>query len=152
MKGLNINDCLNKITNLAKPIVENLNYELVDVKHEIIEDNLYIIVTIYSENGITFDDCKKVSKALDEPLDELNPTNDVSYSLNVSSLGLDRPLKTVRDFERFLNKNIEIISSKTKIVGNLKEIVEDSIKLQVKTTIKTIKFSQIDKAVPYIKF
>ena len=149
---LNIDDCLSKIFNLAKPIVENLNYELVDVTYSEIEDERYFTIVIYNEKGITFEDCKKVSKALDEPLDELNPTNDLSYSLNVSSLGLDRPLKTVRDFERFLNKEIEIYSNNQKIVGVLLEILTDSVKLKVKNTTKTIKFSQIDKAMPYIKF
>ena len=102
---------------LTEPIVTNLGYELVDCTYEEIEGERYITLIIFSENGITFDDCKKVSKAVDEPLDELNPTDDLSYSLNVSSLGLDRPLKVKRDFERYINKEIEVNCDGTKIVG-----------------------------------
>lgn len=152
MQNLDMKKCLEKIEKLAKPIVENLNYEFVDTSYEIIEGELFITVTIFNEKGITFEDCKKVSKALDEPLDELNPTNDQSYSLNVSSLGLDRPLKTIRDFERFLNKEIEVCSNKNTFVGTLIEILQDGIILKIKNTTKTIKFSYIDKAKPYIKF
>lgn len=152
MNKFNVEECLNKIKKLANPIVEKLNFELVDVTYEEIEGERYITIVIYSDKGITFEDCKTVSKALDEPLDELNPTNDLSYSLNVSSLGLDRPLNTVRDFERYLNKDIEVYSNNSKTVGTLIEIMEDSIKLKVKVSTKTIKFSQIVKAMPYIKF
>lgn len=137
---------------LTEPIVTNLGYELVDCTYEEIEGERYITLIIFSENGITFDDCKKVSKAVDEPLDELNPTDDLSYSLNVSSLGLDRPLKVKRDFERYINKEIEVNCDGTKIVGIILEVLDDSIKLKIKNTIKTIKYEQIMKAMPYIKF
>lgn len=137
---------------LTEPIVTNLGYELVDCTYEEIEGERYITLIIFSENGITFDDCKKVSKAVDEPLDELNPTDDLSYSLNVSSLGLDRPLKVKRDFERYINKEIEVNCDGTKIVGIILEVLDDSIKLKIKNTTKTIKYEQIIKAMPYIKF
>ena len=140
------------VTNLVKPIVEKLGYEFVEAKYSEEEGEKYITVVIYSENGITFDDCKIVSKAIDEPLDELNPTNDESYSLNVSSLGLDRPIVTRRDFERYLNKDIEIYSKSNKTVGTLMEVFEDGVKLKVKVSTKSFKFSEIDKAMPYIKF
>ena len=146
------NKVIESVKNLAKPLVTNLGYELVDVTYECVEGERYITVIIYNENGITFDDCKKVSKALDEPLDELNPTNDLSYSLNVSSLGLDRPIKTVRDFERYLNKDIEIYQNSKKIVGTLLEVNNETIKLKVKVANVTFKLAEIDKAMPYIKF
>lgn len=136
---------------MAKPIVENLGYELVEVNYEEIEDQKYITVVIYKQSGITFEDCKLISRALDEPMDELDPTNGESYSLNVSSLGLDRPLKSKRDYERFVNQEVEIYNP-NKIVGTLLEVYDDSIKLKVKNVNKTIKIKEINKAVPYIKF
>lgn len=141
------------VYNLSKPLVENLGYELVEVKYDEIEGERYITVVIYKENGIiNFDDCKLVSKTLDEPLDILDPTNGLSYSLNVSSLGLDRELKTKRDFERFIGQEIELIHQKNKIIGTILSVDEISVKLQVKNTHKTIKLLEIDKAKPYIKF
>lgn len=140
------------VYNLAKPIIEKLGYELVEVNYDEIENQSYITVVIYNEKGITFEDCKKVSKALDEPLDELDPTNGESYSLNVSSLGLDRELKTKRDFERFIGQEVEIVLQNNKIIGTICEVDENVVKLRVKNTHKTIKISDIDRAKPYIKF
>jgi len=148
---MDISKMILNIKKLANPIVENLGYELVDVTYEEIEGERYITIVIYKKEGITFEDCKLVSKALDEPLDELNPTNDLSYSLNVSSLGLDRPLVTKRDYERYLGKLIEVLVD-NKIVGEVLEVNDDEIKLKVKNTTKTIKYSQIKKATAYIKF
>ncbi|MBO7508237.1 MAG: hypothetical protein J6T39_01155 [Clostridia bacterium] len=81
------------VEEMAKPIVDNLGYELVEVKYSKGYSGMELTLFIHSPNGITLDDCEKVSKAIDEPLDELNPTKDEPYSLNVSSLGLDRPIK-----------------------------------------------------------
>ncbi len=140
------------VTNLTKPIVEQLGYEFVEAKYDEVEGERYITIIIFSEKGISFDDCKIVSKAVDAPLDELNPTNDLSYSLNVSSLGLDRPIKTKRDFERFLNKEIEIFVDGKKFVGSVESVSDESVKLKVKNVTKTIKLTQDFKAMPYIKF
>ena len=140
------------VTNLSKPIVEKLGYEFVEATYEEVEGERYITIVIYSEKGITFDDCKIVSKALDEPLDELNPTNDLSYSLNVSSLGLDRPLKTKRDFERYIGKEIEVYIQGKKNICLVLSVNDDEVVLKIKNTTKTIKLSNITKAMPYIKF
>jgi len=148
---MDIKKMILNIKNLAEPIVTNLGYEFVDVSFEVVEGERYITIVIYKEDGINFEDCKKVSKALDEPLDELNPTKDLSYSLNVSSLGLDRPIVTKRDYERYLGKTIEVYCD-NKIVGEVLEILNEEVKLKVKNTTKTIKYSQIKKAQAYIKF
>ncbi|MGN1208020.1 MAG: ribosome maturation factor RimP [Christensenellales bacterium] len=140
------------VTKLSKPIVEKLGYEFVEAKYEELEGEKYITIVIYNDKGITFDDCKAVSKALDEPLDELDPTNGESYSLNVSSLGLDRPIVTKRDFERFLNKEVEICLENGKLVGTILQVLDEEIQLKVKNVTKTIKLSNILKAMPYIKF
>lgn len=143
---------IKSVTNLVKPIIENLGYEFVETTFEEVEGEKILTLIIYSEKGITFDDCKIVTKAVDEPLDELNPTSDQSYCLNVSSLGLDRPLVTKRDFERFLNKDVEIYGQNNKIIGKIVEVTDENVVLKVKNTTKTIKLSLITKAKPYIKF
>ena len=95
-----------------------------------------------------------VSNAVDETLEELNPTNDEPYNLNVSSLGLDRPIITKRDYERYLNKKIEIQipSSKQKIVGTLLSVLDDKIAMNVKGINKSYNISDIIRANAYIKF
>lgn len=104
---------MNKITDAIyekiNPAVEELGYEVVDI--EFIKKGTDSTLTVYIDNvpnGVSLDDCEKVSITIDPLLDELNPTNDEPYTLNVSSPGLDRPFKKQRDFERNYGKEVEI--------------------------------------------
>ena len=92
---------------LCNEIVSGLGYVLVDIEYKKQVSGMVLELFIDSDKGITLDDCEKVSRALDEPLDELNPTNDESYTLNVSSLGLDRPLTTEYQFNKYKGKKVE---------------------------------------------
>ncbi|MBQ9790630.1 MAG: ribosome maturation factor RimP, partial [Clostridia bacterium] len=74
-----------KVHEFLNPIVQNLGYEIVDVEYEKKFDGFNLTIFIDGENGISLDDCEKVHTAIDEPLDELDPTNGASYTLNVSS-------------------------------------------------------------------
>ena len=67
------------------------------------------VLTFYfaKEGGVTIDDCETVSRALEPVLDEADPIEQ-AYTLSVSSLGLDRPLKLPKDYARNLNKPIEV--------------------------------------------
>ena len=147
---------VNKVEENIKPIIENLGYEVVEIEYAKKVNGYNLTIFIANEKGITLDDCEKVSKAIDTPLDELNPTNDVSYTLNVSSAGLDRPLKTDADFRRNLNKELEIklfspIDGKKVVFGNLVEFDENSITIENDKKIK-IERKQIAKAVIAIHF
>jgi len=59
-----------------------------------------LALTIDSENGININDCERVSKALDIPLDDNDITDGKPYNFNVSSYGLDRQFKTEYDFNK----------------------------------------------------
>jgi ribosome maturation factor RimP len=84
------------------------NCEIVDVEYERKYGAMHLTVFIDAPGGVTLDDCERVHKAIDPVLDELNPTADAPYVLNVSSPGLDRPFKTLRDFERNYNREVEV--------------------------------------------
>lgn len=90
------------------PIVKELGYELVEVEYAKKSTGMNMTVYIDSPHGITLDDCEKVHSSIDEPLDILDPTSGASYILNVSSLGLDRPLKTDRDLERNIGEMVDV--------------------------------------------
>lgn len=60
------------------------------------------------EGGIDLDTCEKFHNAADPMLDELDPTYGQPYTLNVSSPGLDRPFRKPSDFERNMNKKVEV--------------------------------------------
>lgn len=146
-----------KVEEIVKPIVESLGYELVDVDYSKQHSGMVLTVCIYSKNGITIDDCEKVSRAIDAPLDELNPTNDASYTLNVSSPGLDRRIKTSDDARRNLGTNIEVklFSAKdgSKIwSGKLIAYDDESITIENQNGKHNFKFAEIAIASPIIEF
>ena len=91
------------------PIIEEMGYEVVEVEYAKKSDGMNLTFYIDNDKGIELSDCEKVSKAIDQVLEDVNPTDDQPYILNVSSPGLDRPIKTNRDFERNMGKEIEII-------------------------------------------
>jgi ribosome maturation factor RimP len=90
------------------PIIESMGYEVVEIEYVKRNDGMNLTFYIDKMGGITVDDCEKVHKMIDGPLDDINPTNDAKYILNVSSLGLDRPIKTDRDLKRNLGKIVDI--------------------------------------------
>ena len=67
-------------------------------------------LTIYIDRtgGVDLDACEAFHRTIDEPLDELDPTFGEAYTLNVSSLGADRPFVTAEDFSAHIGKKVEI--------------------------------------------
>jgi ribosome maturation factor RimP len=92
---------------LAAPIVERLGFELVDVEFLKEGANWYLRVFIDKQGGIAIDDCQAVSEELSDKLDETDPIKQ-SYILEVSSPGLERPLKKDSDFEKYKGEEVEV--------------------------------------------
>ncbi|MGN0748579.1 MAG: ribosome maturation factor RimP [Christensenellales bacterium] len=114
------------------PIIEKLGYEVVEVEYGKKVDGMNMTFYIDKIGGITLDDCEIVHKAIDGPLDELNPTCDEKYILNVSSCGLDRPLKTEKDFKRNLGKEVDIklykaVNKQKEFTGKLESFDENTV-------------------------
>lgn len=98
---------IEQIKEFLEPIALETGVELVDVEfRQGKEPSLTVYVD--TEQGLDLDTCEKFHRAIDEPLDEFDPTFGVPYTLNVSSPGLDRPLKTARDFQRHYGEKLEI--------------------------------------------
>jgi len=121
------------VSELAEPITQNLNLELVDVEFKKEGGSWFLRVFIDKEMGIELEDCEKVSRALDSKLDEVDPIAQ-AYHLEVSSPGLDRPLKKDRDFERFTGRQVEIstytpIEGRKKFQGELLGLIENTVQL-----------------------
>lgn len=95
------------VAQMAEPIAESLGLELWDVKFVKEGPNWYLRVFIDSDEGITIEDCEKMSRALDEPLDALDPIEQ-SYCLEVCSPGIERELSTDEHLERFIGFEVNI--------------------------------------------
>ena len=85
---------------------DELEIEIVEVEFK--QGNAALTVYIDTEGGVDLDTCEKFHRAIDPILDELDPTFGAAYTLNVSSPGLDRPLKTDRDFNKCQGKRVEV--------------------------------------------
>ena len=100
------------------PIIEENNFELVDVEYVKEGGIWYLRAYIDKEGGITVNDCELVHRAMNEILDREDYISD-SYIFEVSSPGLGRPLKKEKDFERSIGKEVEIRTYKS--IGKEKE-------------------------------
>ncbi len=87
------------------PLLEQHQFELVDVEYVKEAGNWYLRAYIDKEGGITVDDCEIISRVLSDWLDKEDFIED-SYILEVSSPGLGRPLKKDKDFERSLGDDV----------------------------------------------
>ena len=91
---------------LLAPIVEQNGFELVDVEYVKEAGTWYLRGYIDKEGGITVNDCETVSRAFSDRLDENDFIED-SYIMEISSPGLDRPLKKEKDFKRNMGKQCD---------------------------------------------
>ena len=110
------------VQNLAADIIRDSALELVDVEY-VKERDWYLRVFLDKTGGIEVEDCQWVSEKLEKKLDELDPIRE-SYYLEVSSPGLDRPLKKDKDFERHAGDKVEVntfapIDGRKNLVGTL---------------------------------
>ena len=98
---------IEEIEKALAPIAEELNIEIVEVE---LKQGREPALTVYidTETGVDLDTCEKFHRAIDPVLDELDPSFGVPYTLNVSSPGLDRPLKTDRDFQKCIGAKVEV--------------------------------------------
>ncbi len=95
------------VEELAIPILDELGYELVDVEYVKGGNNWYLRIYIDKPGGVTIDDCQKASEQISDKLDEVDPIPH-NYFLEVSSPGIDRPLKKDKDFERYKGRKVDV--------------------------------------------
>lgn len=132
---LNKKSILGTVRSIAVPLAEELGYELVDVEFVKEGSSYFLRIYIDKPGGVNLDDCQKMSQLIGEKLDNEDPIS-VSYYLEVSSPGLDRPLKTDSDLKRNLGKEIEVklyepLEGKKIIEGILEDFEDDEIVLKV---------------------
>ncbi|SDC02271.1 ribosome maturation factor RimP [Halanaerobium congolense] len=140
------------VTDFVLPIAHNENLTLIDV--EFLKEGSDWVLRIFLENkngDLTIEECEKVSRSLSIILDEEDPI-DKSYILEVSSPGIERPLKTEEDFERFQGELIAVktfkkIDGEKEFIGSLKEFKNEKITLILKNNEEiTIDYNLVARA------
>lgn len=123
-----------KTEELLKPIMEEYQFELVDVEYVKEGGNWYLRAYIDKEGGITVDDCELVSRRMSDLLDEKDYIEE-SYIFEVSSPGLGRPLKKEKDYARSMGKELEIrtyraINKEKEFYGVLKAYDDKTVTIE----------------------
>ena len=142
-------DIRNRVLRLAKDVADEQGVEIFDV--ELLgRGKLLLRVVIDKEGGVTLNDCERFSRSLEAVLDVEDPIP-MSYTLEVSSPGLDRPLRGIKDFEKHKGKlarivTAEKIENKDLFIGRIIEVRSDFVRLLVEGSEKDIPFDKISKA------
>ena len=95
------------VAGLAQPFVEQAGCMLWDVEYVKEAGEWFLRVYIDKEGGVCIDDCEAVSRPLSDALDEADPIAG-SYTFEVSSAGLDRPLKKPEHFEQSMGRQVDV--------------------------------------------
>lgn len=98
-----------EIAEFLQPIAKSLNLEIFEVVFKQGKNpSLTVYIDTDKEGGVDLNDCEAFHNAIDIPLDEFDPTFGKTYTLNVSSPGIDRPFKTDKDFLKNIGEKVEI--------------------------------------------
>src|SRR3981081_3141273 len=125
---------LDRIRELIMPTLTFLGYELYDLTLAGSGVSTTLRVRIDKAEGVTLDDCERVSKSLGALLDQADPFP-TRYELEVSSPGAERPLRNLDEFLRFVgrraNVRYRVVDSEQVAEGQLAAVSDDMIELQL---------------------
>jgi len=148
MDSLNL--IADQIISLAEPILDEMGFELVDAEYLSEHGRWVLRLYIDKTDGITVDDCARVSREVEGIIDIKDIINN-EYVLEVSSPGLNRPLKKEKDFIRVIGKKIRVrmrnpVDGRKNYSGRLKKYKDRDIYLEVDGELMALSRQDIEKA------
>ncbi|GBS69206.1 ribosome maturation factor RimP [Staphylococcus aureus] len=126
---------------IVKPIMEDLNFELVDVEYVKEGRDHFLRISIDKEGGVDLNDCTLASEKISEAMDANDPIPEMYY-LDVASPGAERPIKKEQDFQNAITKPVFVslyvpIEGEKEWLGILQEVNNETIVVQVKIKART---------------
>lgn len=139
-----------RLTHLLQPLVEDLGYEFVGLEHSSNPKSPTLVIYIDRPGGIAVEDCARVSREVAALLDVEDPIPG-HYDLEVSSPGLDRPLFTLEQFERFCGEVAQVslfapLDGRRKFKGEILGIQDGKVRLDQDGTEVELDMGNIAKA------
>jgi ribosome maturation factor RimP len=139
-----------KLIALTEPLLGQLGYELVDLEFVPGRSQATVRVFIDRPEGVGLEDCERASHELSALLDVEDPVP-VAYTLEVSSPGLDRVLRTPAHFQRFVGERIWLElrvarEGRRRYTGQLEALTDDGIELNVDGAMVSVPFAEIGRA------
>ena len=135
---------------LIEPVLARLGYELVELEYSSGRAHAVVRLYIDREGGVTLDDCTQVSRELSAVFDVEDPIPS-AYTLEVSSPGFDRVLRTQAHFGRFVGSRVfvelkEPRAGRRRYTGTLLTVDESGIGLEVDREHVAVAYAEIGKA------
>jgi len=144
------------ITSLVMPILQEMDLELVDVLYRRESSGWVLRLVIDNEDGVTLENCTAVSREVSHLLD-IEDILEQAYNLEVSSPGLDRPLKSIGDFQRFTGRKAKVttkepIEGNQVFIGRINKVEDELITMEVDQQELRIPFFEVAKARLEVEF
>lgn len=122
-----------RIREIIQPVLQSMGINLDYLELSQMRRKFLLKVFIEKDGGVTLDDCERVSREIEAYLDVEDPIP-YSYTLEVSSPGLDRPLRDPGDFKKFSGKMVRVVTSRpyenqTFFIGEILEAGDDDVLL-----------------------
>ena len=142
---------MSDIWSLIEPVVEGMGYEVVDIEFRPHSTDGLLRIYIDKSDGIQLEDCEAVSKQVSSLLDVEDPIPG-QFNLEVSSPGMDRPLRKQQDFVRFAGEKVKIklsvpnLEGQRNFTGKLMGLQDDEVILEVDGETHYLPLDSIDKA------
>src|SRR3989339_143541 len=139
---------LDAVYQLVESVLAEYQLELVELQFRRESHGYVLRILIHKETGVTLNDCEAVSRQVGHLL-EVEDLIEHAYHLEVSSPGLDRPLKTEKDFLRYRGKKIQVdtnapIEAQNNIVGSIDDARDGNLYLRCDTGVHKISYEQIN--------
>lgn len=141
---------MNQVIELVEPVLADLGFELVDAEQAVNQGRWILRLYIDREGGVTLDDCARVSNELGDLLD-VKDLIEHEYILEISSPGLNRPLRKEKDFSKVIGKKIKVKMStfregRQNYTGYLKAFNEGMMYMDVDGKETILPWSEMEKA------
>jgi len=143
-------DIVTRVEAILRKAVLAKGLELVHIEYQPQKSTSLLRIYIDKQSGVNLEDCEQISKYAGVLLDveDLIPNN---YTLEVSSPGIERPLFRRGDYERFVGKEIRLmtnekVDNRKKFIGFIQNFAKDILRLECNETTYAIPFGMIKKA------
>jgi ribosome maturation factor RimP len=134
------------------PLVKKFNFELEDVILKSAGKNTIVQVLVDKDTGISLDEVANLSTKLSDFFDENSLMANKTYTLDVGSPGIDRPLTKFRHWKKNQDRLVKIHSKSNVFEGRIKKVEELEVQLEIKGKLQSFQYSDIDKAIIQVEF
>ena len=134
------------------PLVKQFNFELEDVILKSAGKNTIVQILVDKDTGISLDEVANLSMKLSDFFDENLLMANKTYTLDVGSPGIDRPLTKSRHWKKNKDRLVKIHFKSNVFEGRIKKVEELEVQLEIKGKLQSFQYSDIDKAIIQVEF